>query len=243
MIDETGKKYGYLTVIKRGPNSKSGKAQWLCNCDCGKENVLILGSQLRSGKTKSCGCYQKEQTIKASINDLTGQTIGNFLVLKSVGPGVGGHTWQCKCLLCGNKDVFITTPNLYKQYSCGCSIKSKGERKIKTLLEENKINFIQEKRFSNCKFEDTNSVARFDFYLPDFNCVIEYDGRQHFIKGNGIYDNDEKYEKTQIHDSIKNKYCSDNNIYLIRIPFMHFDNIIIDDLLPATSRFLLSPNF
>ena len=197
MIDETGKKYGYLTVIKRGPNSNSGRAQWICNCECGKTDIVILGSQLRSGKTKSCGCYQKEQTAKASMIDLTGQIVGNFLILNSAGTGNGGHTWHCKCLLCNNEDVFITTPNLKKQYSCGCTIESKGERKIKTILENNKIDFIQEKRFSNCKFLDTNHLARFDFFLPDFNCVIEYDGRQHFIQGKGSFDNQEKYEKNK----------------------------------------------
>ena len=57
MIDETGNKYGYLTVVKRGPNNARGKACWICDCDCGTKNILVIGSQLRNGKTKSCGCY------------------------------------------------------------------------------------------------------------------------------------------------------------------------------------------
>ena len=74
-------------------------------------------------------------------------------------------------------------------------------------------------------------MARFDFYLPEKNIAIEYDGVQHFKQGNGCYDNQEKIQKTKEHDEIKNKYCKLNNICLIRIPYSHFDNLTIEDLL------------
>lgn len=117
------------------------------------------------------------------------------------------------------------------QYSCGCSIESKGEMKIKHILNENNIKFIQEKRFSDCVFT-SGKTARFDFYLPDYNCLIEYDGIQHFKKGNGVYDNNEKFIITQEHDAIKNNYCKQHNIILIRIPYTHYNNIELKDLLP-----------
>ena len=60
VIDETGKVYGYLTVIERAENDRSGRAKWKCRCRCGKE-VVVLGKHLRSGNTKSCGCYQRER--------------------------------------------------------------------------------------------------------------------------------------------------------------------------------------
>lgn len=239
MIDETGNIYGYLTVIKRGPNGRDGRVQWICDCKCGTKEIIVSGSQLRNGKTKSCGCYQKEQTMKACIKNLTGQTIGNFYVIESFGSGKGGHLWRCKCLLCGNENAIINSSNIEDQYSCGCSISSKGERKIKDILNNNNINYIQEKRFADCVFEDTNKTARFDFFLPKYNCLIEFDGRQHFIQSSGIFDNEEKFKRTQEHDKIKNEYCFKNNILLIRIPYTHFDKITIEDLLPDTSQFLL----
>ena len=55
MIDEIGNKYGKLTVISRGENDKSGKARWNCQCECGTI-ILVRGTDLRSGKTKTCGC-------------------------------------------------------------------------------------------------------------------------------------------------------------------------------------------
>lgn len=238
IIDERGKKYNFLTVIDRVQNDASGRAQWLCQCDCSKM-VIIKGSSLRNGKTKSCGCYQKLRTSEATTKNLIGQTIGNFTVLESIIGTKNGerHKWRCKCNLCGNDNAYITTDNLQSQESCGCLIESKGSRKIKTILEENNIPFIQEKRFADLRFEDTGYQARFDFYVND-KYIIEYDGRQHFIQGNGVYDNEEKFMKTQEHDRIKNEYCAQHNIPIIRIPYTELDNITLEMLQPETSKYV-----
>lgn len=238
IIDERGKKYNFLTVIDRAQNDASGRAQWLCQCDCSKM-VIVKGSSLRNGKTKSCGCYQKLRTSEATTKNLIGQTIGNFIVLESIVGTKNGqrHKWRCKCNLCGNDNTYITTDNLRKQESCGCLIESKGSRKIKTILEKNNISFIQEKRFADLRFEDTGHQARFDFYVND-EYIIEYDGRQHFIQGNGVYDNEEKFIKTREHDRIKNEYCDQHNIPIIRIPYTELDNITLEMLQPETSKYL-----
>jgi 5-methylcytosine-specific restriction endonuclease McrA len=59
VIDETGNRYGRLTVIKRAENDKRGRALWLCSCFCGN-TAIVLGSSLRKGYTNSCGCLQIE---------------------------------------------------------------------------------------------------------------------------------------------------------------------------------------
>ena len=80
--DLTGQKFGKLTVIKRVEDYVSPKgyksAQYLCKCECGNPNELIVrASALRSGLTKSCGCYSKEnsKTIHKKYNtyDLSGE--------------------------------------------------------------------------------------------------------------------------------------------------------------------------
>ena len=78
LIDLIGLKFGRLTVMARGPNNKSGNAQWWCKCDCGNlELKLINGSRLRNGETKSCGCLQKEiaslMHSKSNKYDLSGE--------------------------------------------------------------------------------------------------------------------------------------------------------------------------
>ena len=148
------------------------------------------------------------------------------------------HKWRCRCNLCGNDNVYISTDNIKRQESCGCLTESKGTRKIKNILSKYEISFIQEKRFSDLIFEDTGYQARFDFYV-DNKYIIEYDGRQHFIQGNGVYDNKEKFLKTREHDRIKNEYCFDHNIPIIRIPYTELDNITLEMLQPETSIYLL----
>ena len=56
-IDETGNKYGKLTVISRVANNSQGRAQWKCKCECGSYTI-VEGGNLRSGASKSCGCVK-----------------------------------------------------------------------------------------------------------------------------------------------------------------------------------------
>jgi very-short-patch-repair endonuclease/ribosomal protein S27AE len=93
---------------------------------------------------------------------------------------------------------------------------SKGETKILKYLEKNNISFKTEyKLFDN---------YRFDFYLEDYNLVIEYDGELHYIVPDK-WGGKETLLKTKERDEIKNQYCKDNNIYLLRIPYWEFNNI------------------
>lgn len=72
-IDLTGRKFGRLTVIARAEN-KGEIVFWLCECECGKVRV-VQGCSLRSGRTKSCGCLQKEKVAK--MHETHGQACGN----------------------------------------------------------------------------------------------------------------------------------------------------------------------
>ena len=56
LIDLSGQRFHWLTVIERASNNKGGKARWLCRCDCGK-TTIVQSACLRTGHTKSCGCY------------------------------------------------------------------------------------------------------------------------------------------------------------------------------------------
>ena len=63
VIDLTGKEFNFLKVIRRGTNTNQGQTRWLCKCRCNKE-VEVISSKLRSGHTKSCGCWNSEVVIK-----------------------------------------------------------------------------------------------------------------------------------------------------------------------------------
>lgn len=76
----------------------------------------------------------------------------------------------------------------------------------------------EKKRFDGCK---NQKKLPFDFYLNDFNIIIEYDGIQHFKPSF----NEKEFKNIKVNDEIKNKFCKDNNIKLIRIPYWEFENI------------------
>ena len=99
--------------------------------------------------------------------------------------------------------------------------KSKGEITIESFLSKNNIYHIKQKRFNECKHINT---LPFDFYLPNYNICIEYDGEQHF-KPKKFYGGDKYLNKRIKLDKIKNNYCKENNIKLIRIPYTEFKNI------------------
>lgn len=103
----------------------------------------------------------------------------------------------------------------------GCPMcrESVGERRIANYLDKNKIVYIRQKKFDDCKYK---SKLAFDFYITNANLIIEYDGIQHF-KPVKLFGGDKEFEKTKIRDEIKSNYCLDNNIELIRISYL--DNI------------------
>ena len=115
--------------------------------------------------------------------DLTNKKFGKLIALYPLEQRTanGNIKWCCKCE-CGNH-IDVEASSLINGHtsSCGC-LKSKGEALIQKILEENNIKYTKEKAFPNCRFKDTNGLARFDFYLLDYNIIIEYDGEQHFHK-------------------------------------------------------------
>ena len=99
----------------------------------------------------------------------------------------------------------------------GCPIcrESKGEEEIRQYLIENKIKYIKQYTFNGCK--NINKLP-FDFYLPDYNTCIEYDGIQHF-KPIEHFGGNIGFLKLKQNDSIKANFCLKNNISLIRISY------------------------
>lgn len=105
---------------------------------------------------------------------------------------------------------------------------SKGEKKVESILKEMNINYLQQYYFNDCR--DTNMLP-FDFYLPSLNSCIEYDRQHHFypVTFNGVSKEQAviNHLSTVKHDKIKNEYCNNNGITLLRIPYYDFNNIEI----------------
>ena len=98
---------------------------------------------------------------------------------------------------------------------------SKYEDVIVNILKKEHIRFVREKTFLDLK----GGRYRFDFYLTDYNIIIEVDGEQHFRQVNLYQKTKSDFLKTQEHDRRKNSYCLANQIPLYRIPYWEIINI------------------
>jgi len=98
---------------------------------------------------------------------------------------------------------------------------SKEEQIIESLLKKKGLRYEIEKTFKDCINSKTKCELFFDFYVPYFNLIIEYDGIVHYKP---IY-GEETLEDTQYRDRIKNQFCKNRNINLLRIPYWKIDNI------------------
>lgn len=174
---------------------------------------------------------KNKNSITTEIN-LIGQVFGKWTVLnKSEKRSSNGSIyWHCQCE-CGNeKDVLSQSLRNGRSLSCGNHNNiSKGNVKISELLDEAGIEYELEKKFATCKDE---RYLPFDFYVNN-KYLIEYDGEQHFDTKT-IFD----YEYIHKHDLLKSKWCKDNKIPLIRIPYTQYENLCIEDLLLETSKFI-----
>lgn len=104
-------------------------------------------------------------------------------------------------------------------------LRARGEKRIIKFLEKNNIKYKREKVFLDCRNPKTNKCLRFDFYLPERELLIEYDGIHHFQVLWAKWDSEERWEKRKFRDGIKNKYAKDKNIPLLRIPYTKFEEI------------------
>lgn len=129
LVPMIGKKFGRLLVVDRAVNTEKGVA-YRCRCDCGND-LIVLGESLRSGNTKSCGCFAQEVRreigrrskgrISPNALDLIGKKFGRLIVLERADKTPGAQQrWKCLCD-CG-KETFVTTGHLRSGHtsSCGC---------------------------------------------------------------------------------------------------------------------------
>ena len=209
------------------------KACFLCP-ECGKEFIALISSiKRKTNPTVRCQSCSRKKSNKnigsAQIRNLTGQRFGKITVLniKNKRDNNNRVYWHCKCDCGTEKDILGYYLTKGEVCSCGCSTMSKGEQLIYDILIENNLVFEQQKTFNNCINPKTNKKLRFDFYLPDYNCCIEYDGEQHYYFSNSVntWNNFKHFQNVQYLDNIKNEYCKNNNIKLIRIPYLMYSKI------------------
>ena len=221
LAKEECEKRGY-TLITTVDEYTGVKMNIRFNCPKHGEQTMILDNLIHSHGCKSCSYEERGENLRHDIEYVKNRiesVNGNKLLNPNDYKDTFTRNLNIQCY-CGN--IFTTSftnydrYNVNKCYSCSCK-ESSGEERIRRFLEFYEVDFEQEKRFNDCR--DIKPLP-FDFYIQQNNLVIEFDGKQHFEDvGRG------NFETIRYHDKIKNQYCKDNNINLLRIPYWEGHNI------------------
>lgn len=247
---EIGDKYNRLTILGRAKGSEKYNNTYVyAICNCKDHNIIKAQlNKIKKGNTQSCGCYHKECATKlgqsAALN-LLGEIIGDFKIIKKTDERDSeAVVWLGECIHCG-KIRKISTRYIHDlinhPHVCTCQRRngSAFERKVDEILTNNNITFEREVTFDELKYEETNQHPRYDFLLPQYNCIIELHGEQHYKEGRGFFKQKLSLEDTKARDAIKQSWAIQNGYKYIVIPYTQQNNITINDLLPDTSYFLI----
>lgn len=214
-----------------------GEKSKIKECEiCGQEFTLLYNNSTRKTCSEKCHAILIEQLKHVEwLNNIREENEKIFYKRLSeiqtsvdvIGQYINMNTdILCRCKI--HHTTFHMKPVKILHGNNGCSkcMNYKNENLIHALLIKWGYDFIQQYRFVDCK---NKRPLPFDFYLKDFNAVIEYDGEGHYKpipRGNmNLDDAQTEYQRVKLHDKIKTEYCEKNNIILIRIPYWESEDI------------------
>lgn len=186
-----------------------------CECKiCGYEWITIAESISNGSRCPRCA-----NTARQTTDEIISRLKYENPYVELVGERRGyDDKSKFKCKVC--EETFEATLNhVLSGHGCKCNKISVGEIKIKGMLDKHEIKYIREYTFEDCR---KVFPLPFDFYIPEMNVAVEYDGIQHY-KPIEFFGGRDAFIQTKNRDKIKTDYCNENNIRLIRIPYTEKD--------------------
>ena len=218
-IEIHGDKYDYSQIDYKGANTK---IRIKCHIHGIYNQTPSKHINSKHGCPKCSGYHKTTETIIEEFKKVHGNlydySLVNFINMIS----------KIK-IICKSHGVFEIDPHHHISSRAGCPKckSSKGEKIVRDILTKYNILFEEQKRFPDCKYK---KQLPFDFYLPNHNITIEYDGIQHHKPYSFRTDSEENkqknFELVKLKDNIKTDYCIKNNIQLIRISYQDKYNIL-----------------
>lgn len=223
---------------------KNSNRQWKCEFECNTEgcnNTFIVAlNSVSSGSSQYCQeCNKKKAQERGKkigtlsyYKDYTNKENPFYLFVKPLEyyDNKGIQYWDIQCKCCGKHyqerpTYVISSTRRRGNNPCDCwrtKRESKGSILLQGILDGAGITFEKEKYYNDCVSKKGNFLY-FDFFLPKQNILIEYDGEQHFF--DSFQRGEEIFKMYQENDKIKNQYCKNNNITLIRIPYTDYKKL------------------
>lgn len=179
--------------------------------ECGNEYYVKPSKFLTGRRCPACFASHKKtkEQFALELSEVNSD-------IEVIGEYTDYHTnIKVKCKICGS--TWDTAPaTLMRGSGCPECKASNGEQEVSRVLKKHNFKYFTEYRFNDCR---NQKPLPFDFYLPDKNVCIEYDGVQHFKPSNFFIREGYDFNYRKRNDKIKNNYCKEKNIKLIRIPY------------------------
>lgn len=195
-----------------------------------RTHAIGSGCQICAHESRERNLYSSKRHTKDMFIKKARLIYGNYYDYTDV-----VYTGQMKTITitCRTHGSFTLIANNHL-YGVGCSKckHSRGEIAIGQWLTQHHIQHECQKAFNDLFLPNTikrTNKPKYDFFLPAFNLLIEYDGQHHFkpVNFRGV-SNEEAHrlhERTHLSDSIKNQYAKNHNLKMLRIPYTQFKNI------------------
>ena len=201
----------------------------LCQCNYCNHQWYATPNKLKQGRgCPNCAHIATRNRCRKNQEEAARDLFNRYPDIKIIGKYINSRTpLEFKCVKCGTEWV-TNYVNVYSGHT-GCPLcrSSVGEFNIANHLDKNKVYYIRQFSFKDCKNEEP---LRFDFYLPKYNCVIEFQGEQHFFPVNfsGNWSKEEldaQFKYTLLRDKIKRDYCNEQGIRMVEIPYWDKNNV------------------
>lgn len=209
------------------------KVWWKCNKADDHEWKTLISNKTRDNCQLGCPYCSGHQIVLSTCLATTHPEISKqwhptkniYLTPFKVSFGSNKKVWW-KCNVNVSHE-WIAIPNTMVQSGnlgnngCPFCLQSGGEKIIKDILCSMNIKYEIQKKFDNCKYI---RKLPFDFYIPEYNALIEYDGRHHYLLVE-FFGGIKNLKQTKQRDQIKNDFANKNNMPLLRIPYTNFNSI------------------
>lgn len=208
-------------VFKYGRTIK----MWHCRCKCGTERD-VSENALLGGKSKSCGCYRKEQVAaSAEYEDLSERKFGFWTVIERAPDRFypsGGRAmmWRCRCVC---NQIHVVAGNMLKSgisQSCGCKSQPHMESYVRQYLDDHKYVYETQKTYDDLIGVGGGRLS-YDFLVYKENkpyAYIECQGEQHY-RPVDYFGGKARFEVQKEHDRLKRNYAENLGIKLIELKY------------------------
>lgn len=221
-------------VYKNNPNIKilgkyisaTDKIRALCLLD-GYEWEPIAGALSRTNFSGCPECAKRKygdalrKSLNQYINDVS--IVNPYIEVIGTEYKNGNTPLLHKCLQC-NYEWSPFPCNILAGSGCPNCNMSRGERETMKVLDKYCIPYKSQKTFNDLVGVG-GGLLSYDFYLPSYNLLIEFQGEQHKNVHSGLFGGEEQFKKQKEHDKRKREYAKQNNIELLEIWYYDIDNI------------------